>query len=51
MNECVDCKKIEVCKACGEKICMIHESKIKVCKIVGYYNDSGDLVCEQCHRN
>ena len=50
MSECEDCKKIEVCNTCGEKICRMNHSKVNVCKIVGYFNENGDLVCERCHK-
>ena len=49
MITCDECKKREKCCACGKQVCRIHRTKLKVCKIVGYYSDGGEFVCEKCH--
>jgi len=48
MITCEECKKKEVCNICGEQICRVHRTELKVCKIVGYYNEEGKFICEKC---
>lgn len=48
MIACEECKKKEVCNICGEQICRVHRTELKVCKIVGYYNEEGKFICEKC---
>jgi len=48
MITCDECKKREVCNTCGEKVCWVHQTKLKVCKIVVYYNEDGKFICEKC---
>jgi len=49
MITCEECKKKEICNTCGAQICRVHRAKLKVCKIVGFYNENGKFVCEKCH--
>ena len=49
MITCEECKKREVCCTCGKQVCRVHRTELKVCKIVGYYSEGGEFVCEKCH--
>ena len=49
MISCKDCKKKDECTLCGEQICEVHRAELKVCKIVGFYDENGKFVCEKCH--
>ena len=49
MITCDECKKREKCCACGKQVCRVHRTELKVCKIVGYYSEGGEFVCEKCH--
>jgi hypothetical protein len=50
MITCEECKKREVCDTCGKQVCRVHQAKLKGCRIVGYYNENGKLICEKCHK-
>ena len=49
MITCEECNKKEVCNVCGKQICEVHRAELKVCKIVGFYDEKGKFVCEKCH--
>ena len=50
MITCEECNKKEVCNVCGKQICEVHRAELKVCKIVGFYDEKGKFVCEKCHK-
>ncbi len=51
MITCDKCTKKEICSACGKQICTLQQAELKPWKIVGYFNKSGEFICEKCHKN